>query len=258
MGAITIRKRVRVLAVKLRIIRPLRRLMSRVSGAGLRETELSFHRRVLRPGQLVFDVGANRGQSAEIYLALGARVVAFEPQTSLHPEIHQMCRHDPRLTVEAVGLGALVESRQLYLASYDQVASLRREWEGQRVGTRAIQMSTLDEQIARHGAPSFCKIDVEGWEVQVLDGLGQALPLISFEYHCSKHELPHAIAALRRVASLGDYVCNVREAGASEFLLAVPLSIGAFADAFPDRLGRSLTQPYGDLFCALDAAVLSS
>lgn len=252
------RRRVRVLAVRLGVVRPLRHMMLLFSRSRRPQEELAFHGRFLRPEQLVFDVGANRGQSAETYLALGTRVVAFEPQQDLHAEIRQMCRRNPRLTIEAVGLGAVAESRQLFSTSYDQAASFRGDWEGERIGTATVEVSTLDDQIARHGAPDYCKIDVEGWELEVLKGLHQAVAIISLEYHVSPSETPRAVEALRRLATLGAYFCNLREATSSDFLLATPLPVEAFADAFPHHLGRGVNDRYGDIFCALDPTAVGS
>jgi hypothetical protein len=44
-------------------------------------------------------------------------------------------------------------------------------------------MVTLDSLIARFGSPSYIKIDVEGCEDQVLSGLSNCPPLLSFEFN---------------------------------------------------------------------------
>jgi hypothetical protein len=44
----------------------------------------------------------------------------------------------------------------------------------------SVPLVTLDELIARYGEPQFCKIDVEGFEHEVLSGLSQPLPALSF------------------------------------------------------------------------------
>src|SRR5688572_29385539 len=50
-----------------------------------RDAEVAFFRQVLtgfQPGNLVFDIGANMGQKTDIFLRLGARVVAVDPDQS--------------------------------------------------------------------------------------------------------------------------------------------------------------------------------
>ena len=66
-----------------------------------------------------------------------------------------------------------------------------------------VRMTTLDELITRHGEPQFCKIDVEGFEHEVLNGLSRPLPPLSFEYLPVAAE--RAVACVRRLATLGDY-----------------------------------------------------
>lgn len=45
-----------------------------------------------------------------------------------------------------------------------------------------IPITTLDKLIEKYGKPHFIKIDVEGYELEVLKGLTQAINWISFEY----------------------------------------------------------------------------
>ena len=62
-------------------------------------------------------------------------------------------------------------------------------------------MTTLDALIARHGAPAFAKIDVEGFEAEVLPGLTQAVPALSFEFTTIQRDV--ALACLERCQALG-------------------------------------------------------
>ena len=66
-----------------------------------------------------------------------------------------------------------------------------------------VDVTTMDELIARYGEPAFCKIDVEGSELQVLHGLSQALPALSFEF--LPVSITRAYACIDRLESLGAY-----------------------------------------------------
>jgi hypothetical protein len=62
-------------------------------------------------------------------------------------------------------------------------------------------MTTLDSLIIRHGIPRFIKIDVEGFEAQVLAGLSQPVDALSFEFTTIQRDV--ALAALDRCVTLG-------------------------------------------------------
>jgi hypothetical protein len=77
-------------------------------------------------------------------------------------------------------------------------------------------VTTLDALIEQHGLPRFCKIDVEGFEAEILRGLSQPIPLLSFEY------VPAAIAiaceAVGLLAALGPYRFNATVGERRRFL----------------------------------------
>jgi len=105
----------------------------------------------------------------------------------------------------------------------------------------------LDQLIAEHGLPAFCKIDVEGYELEVLKGLSQPIPALSFEYVPACLEL--ARDCVTYLARLGPYRFNgsVGEAQrlrSEEWLDAAPLLEWLAAVA---RTGRS-----GDIYARLD------
>ena len=45
-----------------------------------------------------------------------------------------------------------------------------------------MEITTLDQLIAQHGLPDFIKVDVEGFELEVVQGLSRPVKLISLEW----------------------------------------------------------------------------
>ncbi len=72
-----------------------------------------------------------------------------------------------------------------------------------------VAVATLDALIERHGLPAFAKIDVEGQETAVLQGLSQPLAALSVEYVTAA--LPATLAALDRLQAIGSYGFNRSE-----------------------------------------------
>jgi FkbM family methyltransferase len=144
------------------------------------------------PGDLCFDVGANRGARTEVLLALGATVVAVEPQPALAAGLREAFGRSPRFRLVEAALGASRGRVPMYVSDVDVLSTLSPGWvEGcrrqphlrhARWTETTVEMTTLDDLVARFGAPAFVKIDVEGLEADVLRGLSTAVPALSFEY----------------------------------------------------------------------------
>jgi FkbM family methyltransferase len=167
----------------------------------------------VRPGDLVFDVGAHVGDRVAAFRHLGARVVAVEPQPALAKTLRLLYGRDQSVTIEEVAVGRQSGTMSLQLNPDNPTVSTASQafiraadgapgWHGQ-VWTRSISVAvtTFDELVARHGTPAFAKIDVEGFEAEVLLGLTQAIPALSFEFTTIQRDV--ALACLERCRALG-------------------------------------------------------
>lgn len=177
-----------------------------------------FYGEFLGPGDVAFDIGAHVGSRVRAWRKLGAHVVAVEPQPDLVRVLRLMFGRDAGVTIVSDAVGARPGTARLGISTATPtVSSMSSSWRGSvgddpgfaRVRWDAsveVAVTTLDDLVAAHGRPAFCKVDVEGFELDVLSGLSRPLPALSFEYLPPAHE--DALAVLARVAGLGDYRYN--------------------------------------------------
>jgi FkbM family methyltransferase len=179
----------------------------------------SFYRQFIDPGALCFDIGAHVGNRIRAWTALGARVVAVEPQPTCVSLLRRLYGGNPRVTLVAKAAGSRAGSQPLHVCETSPTLStLSSDWID-RVSQASIfngisweeslevEVTTMDGLIEEHGKPVFAKIDVEGYELEVLRGLTQPLDCLSFEYLPAVVET--ALSCIKRVSDLGDYRFNV-------------------------------------------------
>jgi FkbM family methyltransferase len=166
-----------------------------------------FYATKLRFRDLAFDVGANHGEHTARMLNRGARVVAIEPQPSLAANLRERL---PDATVLAVAVGDTTGEAKLHLAQEgDQLASLDASWAENCPNpvtweeTLTVPVKTLDELIDEHGCPTLVKIDTEGFDHRVLEGLSQPVDHVLFETNATIPE--GTAAAFARLEALGRY-----------------------------------------------------
>ena len=157
---------------------------------------LDFFKQFMGPDDLVFDVGANIGEMTEIFAQLSHRVIAFEPVMESYTALCDKFCQNQRVALDCAALGA--EEGFLTVATSKDaptigVASMSPGWidavsRSGRFGanhwtkSENVSVTTLDRCIRRFGLPAFIKIDVEGYEPEVLAGLSQPVKALSFEF----------------------------------------------------------------------------
>jgi FkbM family methyltransferase len=211
---------------------------------------VNVYRRLIPPGSLCFDVGANIGAMSAALLESGARVISFEPNPTVLPELHARCAHHPSWTCVPVAIGREAGSATFYERKSHAQSGLLHDWEGEVIATRNVPVIPLDAALRDFGLPHYCKIDVEGGELQVLEGLTQPIPLLSFEFHLNKPaDIQKTIACLRRLHTFGPAEINLTNAEQPRFQFPDWVELGAFAASFPDQVSKVFTPlPYGDIW----------
>jgi FkbM family methyltransferase len=176
---------------------------ARSDGVGDADPETNGELELLRsaiPGRtVVFDVGAQVGRWIDMVLSLdpALQIHAFEPDPRNLAQLEaKRYPATASVTVQAVGLGATAEQRELWtFGDYTEITSLyrRQTLEGYPVAAATsagmIRLTTLDAYCRSHGVEriNYLKIDTEGHDLQVLQGgldmlAAGKVDVVQFEY----------------------------------------------------------------------------
>jgi FkbM family methyltransferase len=193
-----------------------------------RTKEVEFYKNTLQgfqKGNLIFDIGANQGYKTDIFLRLGARVVAVDPDEENQRLLRQRFlkyRITPKkVDIEGRAVSDAISIQTMWIdAPGSAKNTLNTKWVeilrndpkrfGQRLdfaGEKQVETVTLEKLIATYGIPFFIKIDVEGHEPSVLRGLNRSVPYLSFEVNLPEFQVEglQCIDILRERATDGRF-----------------------------------------------------
>ena len=127
----------------------------------------------------IFDVGAYQGEFAFECLKLWpeARIACFEPLPHVRPALDALAARHCGIKVHPVVLGAR-EADAVTLNCAETASSVLHEHH-QDYATIQCRQTTVDAVAAQHyggQSPDLLKIDVQGYELEVLKGAERALP----------------------------------------------------------------------------------
>ena len=176
-----------------------------------------FYRQFIKPGMMCFDVGANVGNRVKVFLRLGGLVTAVEPQDSCARVLKTAYGSNSRFFLAQKALGPAEGHAELIKGSSHALSSLSQDWirkvqTSQRFGQRtwsqkeSVEVTTLDLLIAQYGRPGFIKIDVEGYEFEVIKGLSQPVAGVSIEF--IPEFIDPVVNSIKHLTAFGPIVLN--------------------------------------------------
>jgi FkbM family methyltransferase len=217
-----------------------------------------FYAKVIRKSDLVFDVGANIGQRAEIFAKLANKVIAVEPQPNCVRHLKSRFMFNRNVVIEEIALAEKPGEATMWQSDSPGISSMSRRFidtMGQTVFSDqkwdkeiTVPTRTLDELIERYGLPDLMKLDVEGFELTVLRGLTKPIPFISFEY--TPEMIDETRACLERINEISnDYQYNYCLGENLEFVLADNVDFNTFITE--TLTGISHLDTFGDVYAIL-------
>lgn len=153
--------------------------------------EVGNIKRIIKPGDVCWDIGANIGFYTCLFASLtgpSGRVISFEPVSTTREYLRANIALNgfDQVTVVPKALGARPASQPIYFgdaAAAEGTASLRQAV-AQKI-TEVVEVDTLDRASAGLSVPDFIKIDVEGYQMELLTGgrafFGKHSPMLMAE-----------------------------------------------------------------------------
>jgi FkbM family methyltransferase len=181
--------------------------------------------------------------------------VAVEPQEACAAILEAKFGGNPSVTVVRKALDSVETTRRLHVDNASTLSSMSPEWidrvkasgrfpSQQWDHTVDIATTTLDKLIGEFGRPVFCKIDVEGFESNVLKGLTQPIRYISFEF--VPEYLESTRECIEHLDKIGPARFNYSEGESMELTLQRWLSKDEFYPVI-DRLPKD-GKWFGDIY----------
>jgi len=222
--------------------------------------EIEFYKTLIGTSNaLIFDVGANVGTKAKIFGQLAKQVVLFEPDRVNLKILAARLKAGQQFIIHDCALGNKKGVSEYYSIGNDSAYNSLSEKHINTIARQRgiikdekllkqyeVETNTLDFFISRYGRPDYIKIDVEGFEKQVIEGLGKPVKLVSVEANLPEF-LPETIDIIQYLAQLSGNQYRFNYAVDNHFESNVFLAEDNFIDKIKGLKERSI-----EIYCRLD------
>ncbi len=136
---------------------------------------------VLKVGDVVLDIGANIGYYVLIesqLVGVKGKVYAVEPVEGNIELLKKNVRLNNLKNVDIfqLAIGECTEESKIYVSNFSNLCSMNKSSTvGQIIGTQSVSKETVDSFLKNKSSPNLIRMDVEGYEYEILRGMHQTL-----------------------------------------------------------------------------------
>ena len=164
--------------------------------------------KLLNSGDLFFDIGAHLGEKSKKILDKNLKIVMLEPLPQCVKQLRENFKNINNVQILEKAVGRRVGNMKLEVNSkIPTISTMAKHWKNGRFSNQewdqkiSVEVTTLDRLIKIYGLPNYIKIDVEGFELDVILGLSQKAGIISFEF--TSEFLDQSIKCLNHLEKIG-------------------------------------------------------
>lgn len=141
--------------------------------------------------KLILDIGACHGEKTDKFRKLAETVVAFEPNPKLFQKLQEKYKNT-NVLVDNRAISYVKGTHELMISDYEYISTLSEDWVTKSrfsnsyswYDTIPVSTITLVDLVSEFGEPDYVKLDIEGYEHEILQKLDVVLnkTLFSFEF----------------------------------------------------------------------------
>jgi FkbM family methyltransferase len=162
---------------------------------------------------LLFDIGANRGDAVVAGLNKGFdKIIALEPAPKMFYMLYNNFKNDQKVVpLKFAVSNSNNENIEFYECVEDGLSTIEKSWltgkdaiyNGKQFRTIKAITCTIDHLVEKYGLPDLVKVDVEGAESQVFEGMTCKPKQLCFEW--SLFTLDQHLGQLKRLRDINGY-----------------------------------------------------
>ena len=164
--------------------------------------------KLLNSGDLFFDIGAHLGDKSKQFLDKNLKAIMVEPLPQCVDQLKLKFKEKTNIEILQKAVGKTTGNMTLEInTKMPTTSTMAKHWKSGRFSNEkwdqkiTVEMTTLDHLIKIYGEPNYIKIDVEGFELDVLLGLSKKVGIISFEF--TSEFLDKSINCLNHLGKIG-------------------------------------------------------